>query len=331
MYVLRTRTRAARRLCAPRFFQHASRPAGAARKLPACRRQASQQLPVYTPSRPSGKVTDVSSETAQPASRNARWIYPGFAECRTDLAIEPIERPGTANKRKAQHLKCARIIRERNSNHVRVRDKSSGAGQRCNGNIGRRSAGRSNSAIYCVYRDGHEDTRGGRQAGQASILRERNHRPATRPGGGKKADKIAASMRLSTSLATCKSRDGAPLAVSSILIPLDVAAKLARRTRRAGFYCRETTHRRVEARGVRTGRAPSGAVDLPARLPARPLLAEQRVCVLGASQGKYYPEVSPKATGLRLPQRSDRVWERFGCWPRLSRAHCLRSISCEDH
>ncbi|KAL3190977.1 hypothetical protein MRX96_019219 [Rhipicephalus microplus] len=74
-------------------------------------------------------------------------------------------------------------------------------------------------------------------------------------------------MRLSTSLATCKSRDGTPLAVSSIPIPLDVAAKLARRTRGAGFYCRDTTHRRVEARGVRT-------VDLPARLPARPLRAK---------------------------------------------------------
>ncbi|KAL3190976.1 hypothetical protein MRX96_019218 [Rhipicephalus microplus] len=153
----------------PRISLLRHRPVGAARKLPACRRQAPQQLPVYTPSRPSGKVTDVSSETAQPASRKARWIYPGFAECRARNEADRASRNGEREQKEgAAPRMCPDDPRAKFESRA-----SSGAGQRLNGNIGCRSAGRNECDLLRTpgrpRRHAQRKTGGG---GQASILRE---------------------------------------------------------------------------------------------------------------------------------------------------------------
>lgn len=189
------------------------------------------------------------------AVAEGRWISPGFAECRADLAISVSEREqkeGAPEMGTVVHRRSMQGLTRRhapaNSNHVRGQDKSAGAG-RCSDSIEtsppaeRKTPATDPSArierVRCIaYRDSLLHVRGGtvhdvgRQA--ASTHPEQNASAGHASWRGR-ADKIAASIRLSTSLATCKSRDGGRHFFFSIFILLGVAAKLARRTRRAGF------------------------------------------------------------------------------------------------
>lgn len=139
------------------------------------------------------------------AVAEGRWISPGFAECRADLAIsvsEREEKEGTPEMGTVVHRRSMQGLTRRhvpaNSNHVRGRDKSAGAG-RCSDSIRNIAAGGAQNARHCPrtlesnecdllrtatvsYTCAVEQSTTSEDRRRARIP-SKTHRPATRPGG----------------------------------------------------------------------------------------------------------------------------------------------------